>query len=1000
MDFHTLLQEQIKKHLTQELATKSELTSFLKAISDSYQDFEKEKNAETNNLQITETDNKQLRKNTLHPFQKGIHLDIPKTNHHNEQKNNSKGFVSEFLNNQVSKRLESESQLTNTVELLKTLLDSLQSGILVEDENRNVLFTNQKFCDIFSIPMHPESMIGKNFSYPEERCKSLLKGNETFSSRIKEIVHDKKIVENEVFETISGYFLKRDYIPIFINDEHRGHLWKYVNVTQKIQTRKLLEQSEERSRLIMNASLNAIITVDCEGKIMFWNNPAETIFGWNREEVIGRVLSELIIPPQYVEAHNRGMKNYMKTGDGPVLNKHFEITALNRSGVEFPIEISIIPIQQNGETFFCSFIQDISERKKAESKLKSQEQKYRNIIANMNLGLMVVDNEEVIQFANQSFLDMSGYEMDEILGKRASDLLVSEESAEFMKSKLEMRRKGISDVYQLPVKNKKKELRWWTIGGAPEYDDKGELIGSIGIHLDITEQKQMEIDLQNEKIKAQEASKAKEIFLANMSHEIRTPLNAIIGFLRELEKQEVNNTQKDYIEKSTIASKHLLSIINNVLDISKIEAGEMSLEYEDFVFENSIRNVVNVLQSKAEQKGLTLTTNISETIHEVLIGDALRLEQILFNLVGNALKFTHQGCVSVDCELINEKNDSQELSISIRDTGIGIDKDFVDFVFRKFSQEDKAITRKFGGTGLGMAITKELVQLMGGRIEVQSKKNEGTTIRIILDFKKGSKDNLEIEHTETININIDNLSVLLVEDNDLNRMVAQNSLKYYNCKVTEAENGIVALDILKKQKFDVILMDIQMPEMDGIEATRILRNEWKLTTPIIALTANAFKTEIEKCRAVGMNDYITKPFDESEMMEIIAKHVGNDRVVPTQIVKTEKLYNLEGLQEVCKGEADFMETIRDMFVEQTQTVLKEVEKSISDNNFLAVYQYIHEIKPSVEMFGIMSIMDSIKELEWLSRETQDKNKMTALFELIKTTLQEVVVQLQEDKFKE
>ena len=428
----------------------------------------------------------------------------------------------------------------------------------MEDENRKVLFTNQSFCDVFSIPILPETMIGMDCANSEEQYKNLFKEPQAFSSRINAVLAKREIVNNELLEMADGRFLERDYIPIFIDNESEGHLWRYTDVTRRIQTQKLLEQSEERSRLIMNASLNAIITIDSNGIIIFWNSPAETIFGWEKEEVLGRVLSEIIIPHRYIEAHNRGMKHYIKTGDGPVLNQHFEITAINRNGNEFPIEISIIPIKQNGETFFCSFIQDISERKKAEANLKSQEEKYRNIIANMNLGLVEVDNNEIIQFANQSFLSISGYEMDELLGKSTSELFVSEENLEMIQSKKELRESGISDIYQIQVKNKSGELRWWAIGGAPEFDNKGKLIGSIGVHLDISEQKQLEVDLEKEKIKAQEASKAKEAFLANMSHEIRTPLNAIIGFLRELEKQELTELQKKYIENSSIASKHLI----------------------------------------------------------------------------------------------------------------------------------------------------------------------------------------------------------------------------------------------------------------------------------------------------------------------------------------------------------------------------------------------------------------------------------------------------------
>jgi len=914
-------------------------------------------------------------------------------------KQNGEIFFCAFIQD-ISKRKQAEKNLLQTVELLKTLLANLQSGVLVEDENRKILFTNQLFCDVFSIPVPPEKMIGVDCTNSAEQSKELFKNPESFISSINAILKEKKTVTDELLETIDHKFLARDYIPIFINEEYRGHLWKYTDVTQRIQNQKLLEQSEERTQIIMNSALNAIITVDFKGEITFWNDQAEIVFGWKEEEVLGKIftefmipernkelwnnsiyqylsegdneflnkqvelfgvkksgdeflaeititpvtqngetffcaflqdiskrkeaenqlfqsenrsklimnaslnaivtidingiitfwnqqaefifgwkteevvgkdLSDIIIPHQHIEAHRRGMKHYIKTGDGPVLNKPLNLTALNRKGVEFPIEMSIIPINESDQVFFCAFIQDVSEKMEAENIRKIQEEKYQNVIAHMNLGLLEVDNNEVIQYANQSFASISGYEINELIGNKPSELFVFGDNFDTINNKKELRKQGTSDVYQIPIKNKRGELKWWTISGAPNYDNKGNVIGSIGIHLDITEQKQLEIDLENEKTKALESSKAKEIFLANMSHEIRTPLNAIIGFLRELEKQELTEIQKEYINNSSIASKHLLAIINNILDISKIEAGEMSLEFENFVFEKSITNVATVMQPLLDQKGLELKITISKKIEKVLVGDTLRLQQILFNLVGNSIKFTSKGSISVNCEVVSDKTHSQKLKISIADTGIGMESSFIENVFNKFSQEDKAITRKYGGTGLGLSITKELVKLMGGKIEIESKKNSGTTIHIFLNYPKGDVRFVEEQDNDKPQTRLDNISILLVEDNYLNRMVAQNSLQYFNCKVTEAENGVEAITILKEREFDIILMDIQMPEMGGIEATEIIRNELKCTTPIVALTANAFKTEIDKCKKAGMDDYVTKHLDEDVLIEIFSK---------------------------------------------------------------------------------------------------------------------------------
>ncbi|HEX8577159.1 MAG TPA: PAS domain S-box protein, partial [Flavobacterium sp.] len=812
-------------------------------------------------------------------------------------------FISKYLNQQIEKRKLTEKNLSRNVELLKTLLVNLQFGVLFEDETRKILFTNKMFCDMFHISVSPEAMAGNDCSNSAEQTKHLFKDPESFSLRINEILARKEMVFNELLETIEGRCLERDFIPIFIEGEYKGHLWKYADVTERIQNQNLLQQSEERSRFIMNASMNAIITADTEMKITFWNHKAEVLFGWKKEEVLGKMLTEVIISEEQIKEYEDYIKKYFNVPTSSKLDKQIELYAINKEGVEFPVELSVIELQLNSEVSFCASIQDISKRKKAEFNLKIQEEKYRNILSNMNLGVIEVDNDEVIKFANQSFAFMSGYETDELIGKMPSELFISGENVKITKEKMNLRKLGISDVYQLAVKNKNGELKWWAVSGAPNYDDRGFLVGSIGIHLDITDQKQLESDLEKEKIKAQQASKAKEVFLATMSHEIRTPLNAIIGFLRELSKQELTDLQRKYIKNSSIASKHLLAIINNILDISKIESGEISLEKENFIFENTLNNVIKVLKPTAKQKGLKLSTSISTRIAPVFLGDALRLEQIFFNLVGNAIKFTDKGKIIIRCEVIKDSKGYQKLHISIADTGIGMDKEYIKNIFRKFSQENRDIARKFGGTGLGMTITKELIQLMRGKIQIESEKGEGTTFHVIISLPKGSQQELK-SVPPVSDINIEGITVLLVEDNELNRMVARTSLENFHCNVTEAENGIKALEILKVHKFDIILMDIQMPELDGLEVTNSIRKELKLLTPIIALTANAFKSEIEECRAAGMDDYITKPFDEITLLELIAQHTVHKKENNHSLEKSflkEKLYDLNAINSLSRG---------------------------------------------------------------------------------------------------
>ncbi|CAN1527293.1 aerobic respiration control sensor protein ArcB [Flavobacteriaceae bacterium] len=1011
-NFHEFLQKQIDTHLTKDCLKNDFMTAFFNAINESYINFENDIKIIQDSLDETKSEyglvNQKIIKE-LHENKESIkNLDatlLELDPSYEEVKNNGEydgiHLISNYIKDKISKEKKIKKNYSRNIELLKTLLTNLQSAILVENENERPIFTNQLYCDTFLLFCQPENIASSGLSNLSEISGEFFKNPELFKSRTREIIKNRVMVTNELLETVDNRFLERDYIPIFINSIHKGHLWKYNDVTQRIQTQSLLEQSEIRSNLMMNSSVNGIINVNSFGKIIFWNNQAENIFGWQKEEVLGKHLSENIFSDQiHIDLQSPAIDNYLRTGDVSGLNKQIELSVFNKIGDEFPIEITITPIKQGDEVFYCFFIQDISERKQSELSLKHQEEKYRNIIANVNLGLLEIDNNDIIQYVNQTFVLMSGYETKELLGKKTSDFFDYSNSLDVIKTNVNKKVPSASELFQYPIINKRGDLRWWAISRALNYDDNGKLVGSIETHLDITKQKQLEIDLEREKTKAENASKAKEAFLANMSHEIRTPLNAIVGFLRELEKQDLTDLQKKHIKNSTIASKHLSAIINNILDISKIEAGEMHLEDNDFSIENSIKKIITVLGPKAKQKGINLTTSISSDIYKVLIGDSLRLEQILFNLVGNSLKFTHKGQIAIHCELISETTTSQELSISVSDTGIGMDDFFIDSIFRKFSQEDKGITRKFGGTGLGMAITKELVLLMKGEIKVESKKNKGTTIQINFRFKKGNKQNLQSLETDKKPIKIDNISILLVEDNEMNRMVAQNSLSYFKCKVTEAENGLQALELLKKEKFDIILMDIQMPELDGIETTKIIRKELKLTVPIIALTANAFKSVIYKCKRVGMNDYITKPFEESILIETIAKHTfdTNTEITNHENSSTELLYNLKSLQDLSKGNKDFVTKMITIFVNQIIDTIANIDNAILENNFNEVARLIHKIKPSIENLAIESIINDIKYLEKADKfNGKDKKPIIIIYDKVKEILQKVVLNLQENE---
>lgn len=749
----------------------------------------------------------------------------------------------------ITERKQVQSVLTRTATRLKSLVANIQAGVLMEDEQQNIVIVNQTFCNLFDLKDRPNQFQGKSNSEIFNQIKSKFSEvNDLWDSLLKALRQNKAIINKEL-QLTNGKVLETDVVPIFQEQKFLGNLMIFRDVTERNEQQKILQRSEE---------------------------------------------------------------------------------------------------------------------------------KYRSIIENMYLGLLQVDNDEIILDVNNSMCEMLGYTKEELIGKRTLDVIFVEEEKEIFNQVNQKRKTGLSSVYEIRIRRKDGSIFYVLISGAPLYNERNEKIGSIGIHLDITDRKMLEQDLVVARNKAEESVRAKELFLANMSHEIRTPMNAILGITNLFLNTELDSTQLSYLDAIRTSSNNLMVIINDILDFSKIEAGKLELEKVGVYFHALANNVVSQMSFRADEKNILLTRIIDPDIPPIIISDQTRMTQIFLNLLSNAIKFTHEGTVTFICSL-EEKDDRYcTIKFRVKDTGIGIDESKLATIFDSFSQEDLSTTRKYGGSGLGLSITRQLVELCGGKIHVKSKKGKGTEFYFSIRFEIGTEKDLPKEEYIVNPIeSIAGLHILLAEDHHINQFLAKTILESWGIEVTIAENGKEAVDAVREKPFDLVLMDMQMPEMDGLQATREIRNSLNSNIPIVALTANAIRGDQEKCLQAGMDDYLSKPFEQKDLFRIIQKWVRKINI-PTpesiiqqmefhspvkSVINENKLFDLSHLRQLALGDEDFIQEMIEIFISSSEEILNEMKAAYENKEYEKLGSLAHKIKPSIDTFLVEPLRETVRHIE-------------------------------------
>ena len=659
-------------------------------------------------------------------------------------------------------------------------------------------------------------------------------------------------------------------------------------LTQRVAA--LMDERERSRRAIDNQKFaldqHAIVSVtDLQGNITYANDRFCEISGFGREELLGRnhriVRSGEHPPGFYTDL-------WQTITGGKVW--HGQICNRNKAGQIYWVDATIVPLLDANSLpeQYIAIRTDITERKKFEAQLAEQLRFVEVLLEATPTAIYLKDVQGNYVRFNKAFEDLFGIRREEWIGKSVDDLIGGDVAVTMSKLDREVFTTRTSQTYEAKFSNRltsaQREGLFWK---APLTDTSGRVTGLVGSILDITEKNRFEEDLREAKRIAEAANQAKSDFLANMSHEIRTPMNGVIGMTDLALDTDLNPTQREYLTIVKNSAKSLMVILNDILDFSKIEAGKLNIEALPFELKASVDDTLKTLQPRAVTKGLKLERRFQPQLPEQVVGDPMRIRQVLTNLCDNALKFTEKGSVTIEVSSRPFEGESHEVCFAVRDTGIGIPTEKQARVFEAFTQADSSITRQFGGTGLGLTICARLVNLMGGRIWLDSTPGLGTTFYFTVVMRVLPVATLP-SGANTKSVDADQspaapgapaegagMRILLVEDHPINQMLATTLLKKWGHEVVLARNGQEAVDLYPTRHWDAVLMDMQMPVMGGIEATRRIRiaeEEIGLRTPIIAMTANAMESDRQACLEAGMDDHLPKPFNANGLQAILELH--------------------------------------------------------------------------------------------------------------------------------
>ena len=757
-----------------------------------------------------------------------------------------------------------------------------------------------------------------------------------------------------------------------ILEEKAAELYSSNQQLQEI-NQGLEEEMDRRSKVLIDQQRNyeqivesvtdVIFSIDGQDKLLYMNEAGLRLFGHKESD-----LSDLEWNSMITDSHRSETMDFFR----------YEVNLRKEASyLEFPIVNSVgrsIWLGMNAQYIYgpegvvevTCIARDITDRRLVEERLKRSEEKYRGIIENMDLGLMEVNNEGIIVRAYRQFCNMVGFTTGELMGKRVERMLIPSRHKEAYQLRADIHARGEQALYEIELNTKSGTPIWVMVSEAPIYSESGALVGSIGIHFDITARKRTEQELARAKDEAIQAKDAEKAFLARMSHEIRTPMNAVIGMSHMLQETPLDEEQKELAESVIHSANLLRGLINSVLDLSKIEAGKFEVHLRDFDLKDFAQSLQKTFEFRMDGSDVDVLLDWDDTLPEKVHSDELILNQILMNLLGNAAKFTERGHIVLGFKNVTTAPNTLKVEMSVSDTGIGMSADQLAHIFDRFRQATSEIMYTYGGSGLGLAITQELVNLLEGSIEVTSTHGEGACFKVSIPLEVGKSSSVLQEEAKEIVFN--DRSILIAEDNPMNISYLEKMLGRWKINYVISRDGQEAFEESEKQAFDLILMDIQMPRLDGYEAAEAIRNASNNpnhSVPIVALSAQAFQEDIAKAHEVGMDDYLTKPYTPRQLQVVLEKHFGSHHVSSTESSGPFRFapeLNQEHLDTFYDGDLEYVFEMFGAYLENAPSAFESLARSINHNQMEAKGA-VHRVKPTFSMVGLLELHEEAQSLE-------------------------------------